>query len=257
MATNLHKDLDDAQIHVPKGFTAAANNTKLTKDSSGVLTWAVDDHPVDNVTKIIAGTNVTISPTTGLGDVTINSTGGGGTSDPHAVMSLRGCFNYEGSGERSSGNDNWFVRGLRCAREEREWNELGFTQNLGNNTIAPITGIPVPVIMSGALHFVDSTNPNLASFQGIIYSTESVICEFGFGVFSPNCATPTEGGGDLHIAAETISSHTILKNQYQCFNIAPAGFSFLQSQIIVPIIRCTTEAAALLIVNGTLRLIQP
>lgn len=32
------------------------------------------------VTKIIAGTNVTISPTTGIGDVTVNSSGGGGGS---------------------------------------------------------------------------------------------------------------------------------------------------------------------------------
>jgi hypothetical protein len=30
------------------------------------------------VSKIIAGTNITISPTNGLGEVTINSTGGGG-----------------------------------------------------------------------------------------------------------------------------------------------------------------------------------
>jgi len=33
--------------------------------------------PVGTVSKIIAGTNITISPTTGVGDVTINSTGGG------------------------------------------------------------------------------------------------------------------------------------------------------------------------------------
>ena len=40
--SNLHKDLTDAQIHVPKGFTAAANTTKLTKDASGSLVWAAD-----------------------------------------------------------------------------------------------------------------------------------------------------------------------------------------------------------------------
>jgi len=32
------------------------------------------------VTKIIAGTNVSISPTTGVGDVTINASGGGGST---------------------------------------------------------------------------------------------------------------------------------------------------------------------------------
>ena len=40
--SNLHKDLTDAQIHVPKGFAAAANTTKLTKDASGALVWATD-----------------------------------------------------------------------------------------------------------------------------------------------------------------------------------------------------------------------
>jgi hypothetical protein len=35
------------------------------------------------VTKIVAGTNVSISPTNGLGEVTINSTGGGGASFPN------------------------------------------------------------------------------------------------------------------------------------------------------------------------------
>tara|TARA_R100001244_G_scaffold43228_2_gene38833 strand:+ start:2461 stop:3096 length:636 start_codon:yes stop_codon:yes gene_type:complete len=40
--SNLHKDLEDAQIHVPKGFAAASNTTKLTKDGTGALVWATD-----------------------------------------------------------------------------------------------------------------------------------------------------------------------------------------------------------------------
>ena len=40
--SNLHKDLTDAQIHVPKGFVTAANDTKLTKDSTGALAWVAD-----------------------------------------------------------------------------------------------------------------------------------------------------------------------------------------------------------------------
>tara|TARA_B100001250_G_C19745990_1_gene765337 strand:- start:220 stop:978 length:759 start_codon:yes stop_codon:yes gene_type:complete len=76
MASNIHKDLDDSQIHNPKGFQGANNNTKLTKDVSGNLTWATDT--AGGVTSIIAGTNITISPSEGTGDVTINSSGGGG-----------------------------------------------------------------------------------------------------------------------------------------------------------------------------------
>jgi len=47
-----------------------ANNSELTNDS-GFITDA-------GVTKIVAGSNVTISPTDGTGEVTINSSGGGG-----------------------------------------------------------------------------------------------------------------------------------------------------------------------------------
>ena len=37
MGTNLHRDLTDAQLHVPKGFSTASNSTILTKDAGGSL----------------------------------------------------------------------------------------------------------------------------------------------------------------------------------------------------------------------------
>ena len=40
MASNEHSTLDDSQLHVPKGFSTAANNTVLTKNSSGSLQWS-------------------------------------------------------------------------------------------------------------------------------------------------------------------------------------------------------------------------
>lgn len=60
MSTNLHKDLNDLQLHVPKGFSTAANSTKLTKDASGNLVWVADS----------SGTNteVTITSDRGSGD---------------------------------------------------------------------------------------------------------------------------------------------------------------------------------------------
>lgn len=42
MASNEHSSLDNDQIHVPKDFSTAANDTVLTKNSSGSLTWHDD-----------------------------------------------------------------------------------------------------------------------------------------------------------------------------------------------------------------------
>ena len=39
MANNEHKNLSNANLHVPKDFSTAGNSTTLTKDSSGNLSW--------------------------------------------------------------------------------------------------------------------------------------------------------------------------------------------------------------------------
>ena len=93
--SNLHKDLSDLQLHVPKGFANAANTTKLTKDATGNLVWAADSGG-GGVTSIVAGTNTTISPATGLGDVTINADNGlnGGNSKLEIYGGV--CINTSG-----------------------------------------------------------------------------------------------------------------------------------------------------------------
>lgn len=42
MASNEHNSLDNAQLHVPKDFSTAANNTVLTKDGNGAVSWEDD-----------------------------------------------------------------------------------------------------------------------------------------------------------------------------------------------------------------------
>ena len=39
MASNEHKNLSDSNLHVPKGFASASNNTVLTKNGSGSVEW--------------------------------------------------------------------------------------------------------------------------------------------------------------------------------------------------------------------------
>ena len=40
MASNEHKNLSNANLHVPLDFSTAANDTILTKNSSGSLEWS-------------------------------------------------------------------------------------------------------------------------------------------------------------------------------------------------------------------------
>ena len=43
MASNEHSSLDNTQLHVPKDFSLASNNTVLTKNNSGALQWQDDN----------------------------------------------------------------------------------------------------------------------------------------------------------------------------------------------------------------------
>ncbi len=42
MANNTHVNLPDGQLHNPKGFVGASNNTYLTKDNLGSLSWVAN-----------------------------------------------------------------------------------------------------------------------------------------------------------------------------------------------------------------------
>ena len=120
--SNLHKDLLNSELHNPKDFSTASNNTILRKNNSGNLEWSAENGGgivtsltttgtsgastlvggVLNVPKILAGTNVTISPATGLGDVTINASGGGGEVTHHTSTTWQGCINVVEEGRLSS-----------------------------------------------------------------------------------------------------------------------------------------------------------
>ena len=124
--SNLHKDLPNDQIHDPKDFASASNDTYLSKNASGNLEWrTVSGGGGGGVTQIVAGTNVSISPTGGTGAVTVNATD---TNTNTMQMSQ----NIEAYGSIVAGTE-WGLANAQYNSEHK------FTVNLGTPSITTIT----------------------------------------------------------------------------------------------------------------------
>ena len=82
-----------SKLNRPKTFSfryisdllLGGNGVTISTDKDGITTISNT-----GVRKIIAGTNITISPTSGVGNVTINSTGGGGGSSTTSNVLIDG-----------------------------------------------------------------------------------------------------------------------------------------------------------------------
>ncbi len=135
--SNVHKNLSQAELHNPKGFDAASNNTVLTKDSSGDLVYAT-----------VGGTTIyNASNTVGAGRVltltdTINFTGGkfGIGVTPTAKLHLLADGN--GTGVFILAEDSGFVDRLKI---------------LDNGNIIIVTGGNASIDITGAVVFRQSS----------------------------------------------------------------------------------------------------
>jgi len=220
MSSNLHKDLIDAQLHVPKGFEFAANSTKLTKDASGNLVWAADT--AGGVTSIIAGTNISISPSSGTGDVTINSTA---TSQDTHEQSFRGCMNYVAPKEKAAMN-NYFIRQLGC-REIRISDNSHATDT--GSALTTITLSPLQIIT--AAEKIVKSNETLDGFNGIINSNVNV--NISFALFKANgCKEGTDLREMTLLHQEALS----LKVGTNCFS-SNLNLPLLAQDMIIPAIQ--------------------
>jgi hypothetical protein len=74
--------------------TFSGINITITSAATNTIVFSAGTGGGGGVTQIIAGTNITISPTGGTGNVTINSTGGGGGASLGTVYTTANNFNF-------------------------------------------------------------------------------------------------------------------------------------------------------------------
>lgn len=152
MSSNLHKDLSDSQLHVPKGFVTASNSTTLTKNASGNLEWAT-------------------------------SSGGGNDT---VGQSWNGCVNYVAPKESKSAV-NWLIRQINCGSSFVASDNQHATDTGSALTTFAITG---DRILGGTVKTMGQ-NKTLTEFNGNLYSAVAGTMDIAIFKGTPNCETQT------------------------------------------------------------------
>ncbi len=213
--SNLHKDLTDAQLHVPKGFANAANSTKLTKNASGVLEWAADSGGGGGVSQIVAGTNITISPTGGTGVVTINSTA---SATNNAEYFTKGYYVNVGDGRAPS--PNWSIKTWN--RENAHFENTG-TNGSSFNFSSPMVGV-------GSSYAIMPTSANLVRLNGVFSIDQNASVQIGLFSARPDCAGRILRTANL---IGTTGNITAGRNAAMCFDITTTPTSVQTGDILL------------------------
>ena len=227
--SNLHKDLSDIQLHVPKGFANASNGTKLTKNASGALEWATDSGGGGGVTQIVAGTDISITPTGGTGAVTINSTATGGVSQIIAgnnvtISPTGGTGNVTINATIPSSTDivNETIKGYLTQGEKptNSWWLQSMTSGANFNFDTRQTATTItfanPLEGIGASFTSAVRSGSVGSFSGIVTATTAIQCVMSLFLMRPDC---TNSLLRTEIGTTTIS---VTAGGAHCFIINPS-----------------------------------
>ena len=160
---------------------------------------------IGGVSKIIAGTNVTISPTGGTGDVTINASGGSGGGI--STVSATGEIGPSSIAGTNLNVPNYNINQLAFGLEITGSGNPAI--NIGRNTFTPTSG-------SGGINWSIAADGGTAgSFtvtasDDVFSATSSGNYVTHFSIMDPNLTTPSAGTGTLPrmAIARVISTNT-------------------------------------------------
>ena len=143
-------------------------NYVLKTNGSGQLAWAPDLNS-DAVTKIIGGTNITVSPATGLGDVTVNADLSGtvtGTGVDNRIAIWNGTTAIDSDSDFYVDGDTIFTTNLEASGNGSFSGTLTATNYFSSTTAANIFLGSVITKPGDNLGFVirNSSNTVIGSF---------------------------------------------------------------------------------------------
>ena len=175
------------------GVISLQNGTGTTVQNVGSGVWQVNATGTAGVTKIVAGTNVSITPISGTGEVTINAAGGGGGGNITEIRQGTGITVNSGTGPITTITNNG-VLALQAGSNVT----IGGT---ANNPIINATGSLNNLTAGKGISITNATGPNAtivnSGVVGLVAGANITLQETGAGTGVFNISASGGGGGSV------------------------------------------------------------
>lgn len=270
--SNFHRDLQNDQLHHPKDFVAAANSTKLTKNATGNLEWIADSGGGGGVSQITAGTGVTISPSGGTGNVTINASIGGvssivagtgitispvggtgavtinssGKEGEQISTSWRGCHIFEGKDRETIAK----ILNSPCVTDRSNPDLHGTSNGVYSQSIQ----ISSMNAIGGSIHVVETPSATISNWIGRMVSNAASVGKIS--LFKCTLICVGEQPAEYSMTYLSEQSFNLAAGQVFCWEDTSMNGSLAQGDLIIPVIALNAGEASTQTYSTSLRLNQ-
>lgn len=220
----LSSEIEDVEGTEVKSTGESGGTKFLREDGDGTCSWQT---VVGGVSGIVAGTNVTISPASGLGNVTVNSSGG----KPEMTTSFKGCcvidVEVPKRGQKAVVPNGYMTNGECTAG--RSMHSLRLTEYANNILATVVSGV------NGSVTAITGTELNVG-WNGVITGTGKGT--FVLAKMSPCEATLGEGNTTNIKTILTVNFDLTGESPLSCFmnNASFTDGVLKPNDLIIPII---------------------